>query len=121
MVFFNPFAKHDHGDFPGVVVPLASAPAHSHPNPEVGKRHSHDENQDKNSLDKAPSEENGVPSSIPSTSHLTIEALRAEVEADIGASGIDSAYDRMFSYTHENDAPRFFSYGVMSLFRGIQI
>ncbi|KAL5366630.1 major facilitator superfamily domain-containing protein [Aspergillus floccosus] len=94
MVFFNPFSKHDHSNFPGVVVPLASAPAHSHPNPEVEKRHSHDENQDKNSLEKPPSEENGVPSSIPETSHLTIETLRAEVEADIGASGIDSAYDR---------------------------
>ncbi|KAE8345789.1 hypothetical protein BDV24DRAFT_124717 [Aspergillus arachidicola] len=90
---FNPFKKHDH-DFPGVVMPLDSAPAHSHPNPPLHEKDSgHDEKHDARS-DKAPSEENGVATSLPDNAHLTLESLRAEVETDIAASGHDSAYDR---------------------------
>lgn len=103
MVFVNPFKRDKHTTFPGVVVPLASAPPHSHRNSEIEKPHGtdlglddhHPDKADKNSLDKAPSEENGVPSSLSETSHLTIDVLRAEVETDIGASGVDTAYDRM--------------------------
>ncbi|EAW11404.1 putative sugar transporter [Aspergillus clavatus NRRL 1] len=91
MPFFNPFKKHNHKSFPGIVIPLASAPAHAHPDSE--KKTGPDETTDASSLDKAPSQENGS-ASIPESSNLTLEALRAEVESDIGASGHDSAYDR---------------------------
>ncbi|KAF5856000.1 hypothetical protein ETB97_008036 [Aspergillus alliaceus] len=90
---FNPFKRHDH-DFPGVVVPLGSAPAHSHPNLAIDeKKLGPDEKTDDRS-DRAPSEENGVATSLPDNAHLTLETLRAEVETDVASSGHDSAYDR---------------------------
>lgn len=49
-----------------------------------------------NSLDRASSQEKGV-SGPRADSTLTLEALRAEVESDIAASGHDSVYDRMFT------------------------
>ncbi|KAB8259021.1 major facilitator superfamily domain-containing protein [Aspergillus pseudonomiae] len=92
-MFFNPFKKHDH-DFPDVVVPLGSAPAHSHPNPALHTKDSGPDEKSDARSDKAPSEENGVATSLSDNAHLTIESLRAEVESDIVASGHDSAYDR---------------------------
>ncbi|KAF7587622.1 hypothetical protein BBP40_006986 [Aspergillus hancockii] len=90
---FNPFKRHDH-DIPGVVVPLGSAPAHSHPGSSIDeKKFGPDEKTDDRS-DRAPSEENGVASSLPDNSHLTLETLRAEVDSDVASSGHDSAYDR---------------------------
>jgi hypothetical protein len=84
----TPF-KNDRQNFPGVVIPLADAPAHPSPNS--------DEKADK-SLDRAPSSENGSAGSLAEASYLTLEALRAEVESDISTSGHDSAYDRMCHY-----------------------
>lgn len=81
----TPFKK-DRQNFPGVVIPLADAPAHNSANS--------DEKTDK-SLDRAPSSENGSAGSVGEASHLTLEALRAEVETDISTSGHDSVYDRM--------------------------
>ncbi|OJJ53233.1 hypothetical protein ASPSYDRAFT_162984 [Aspergillus sydowii CBS 593.65] len=95
----NPFSKQDH-DFPGVIVPLSNAPAHSHPqtSPDPEKKVGPDDKTDTGSLDRAPSAENGVGSihsHQPShDGHLTLEILRAEVENDVVASGHDSAYDR---------------------------
>ncbi|KAE8144425.1 major facilitator superfamily domain-containing protein [Aspergillus avenaceus] len=91
---FNPFRRHDH-DIPGVVVPLSSAPAHSptRPTSEKEKKFDPDDNGDARS-DRAPSEENGIATSLPDNAHLTLESLRSEVENDIAASGHDSAYDR---------------------------
>ncbi|RAL00566.1 putative sugar transporter [Aspergillus ibericus CBS 121593] len=88
----NPFRKHDH-DFPDVVVPLSEAPAHFKPNPELEKAGRPDDKTDDRSLDRAPSSEAGV-GPVPNYSTLTIEALRAEVESDVAASGKDTAYDR---------------------------
>ncbi|GAT20091.1 sugar transporter [Aspergillus luchuensis] len=88
----NPFRKNDH-DFPGVVVPLSEAPPHHKPNPELEKTDRPDEKTDNRSLDRAPSSEAGV-GSVHNYNTLTIEALRAEVEADIATSGKDTAYDR---------------------------
>ncbi|KAL2867980.1 putative sugar transporter [Aspergillus lucknowensis] len=91
----NPFSKHDHHEFPGVVVPLSSAPAHSKSSPDPEKKVGPDEKTDGGSLDRSSSAENGV-GSIHShqEGHLTLEILRAEVENDIAPSGHDSAYDR---------------------------
>lgn len=80
----TPFKK-DRQSFPGVVIQLAHAPAHK---PAKG------DEKDNKSLDRASSSENGSAPSLGETSHLTLEALRAEVEADISTSGQDSAYDR---------------------------
>jgi hypothetical protein len=80
-----PFKK-DRQNFPGVVIPLADAPAHKSTNTDEKAR---------KSLDRAPSSENGSAGSLGESSHLTLEALRAEVESDISTSGHDSLYDRM--------------------------
>ncbi|KAJ6187371.1 hypothetical protein N7519_002279 [Penicillium mononematosum] len=81
---FNPFKK-DSPTFPSVVIPLADAPAHSLP-----EKADKESNQ---SLDGSSSSENGAAGSKDST-HLTLEALRAEVESDVSTSTNDSAYDR---------------------------
>ncbi|KAJ5276264.1 hypothetical protein N7524_002417 [Penicillium chrysogenum] len=81
---FNPFKK-DSPTFPSVVIPLAQAPAHS-PSEKADK-------ESNRSLDGSSSSENGAAGSKDST-HLTLEALRAEVESDISTSTNDSAYDR---------------------------
>jgi hypothetical protein len=83
---FNPF-KNDNQTFPSVVIPLADAPAHS-----LSEKADKELNQ---SSDDSASE-NGAAGSIDST-NLTLEALRAEIEADVSNSTHDSAYDRMFS------------------------
>ncbi|KAJ5439314.1 Sugar transporter [Penicillium daleae] len=80
----TPFKK-DRQNFPGVVIPLADAPAHKSTNTDEKAR---------KSLDRAPSSENGSAGSLGESSHLTLEALRAEVESDISTSGRDSLYDR---------------------------
>ncbi|KAJ5601443.1 hypothetical protein N7510_010977 [Penicillium lagena] len=89
---FNPFKK-DRQNYPGIVIPLADAPAHHcSGGSDVDEKKG---SVDDKSLDRASSSENGAASgSQPETSHLTIEALRAEVEADITTAGHDSAYDR---------------------------
>lgn len=85
----NPF-KRDTEDFSDVIIPLADAPAHT----EISEKT--DKQSDSNS-DGASSSENGAGSPKHST-HLTLEALRAEVEADVTTATHDTAYDRMFSY-----------------------
>lgn len=92
----NPFSKHDGHDHAGVVVPLPNVPAQSNSNPDAEKKVGPD--TDNGSLDRSSSAEHGV-GSIHShqqnqDGQLTLEALRAEVEHDLVASGQDSAYDR---------------------------
>jgi hypothetical protein len=80
-------ANHERRQFPEVVVPLAHGSA---PKP--------NDSQDDDScsgLDRTSSQEKGTAGTHVSST-LTLEALRAEVEADINASGHDSAYDRTF-------------------------
>lgn len=84
--FVNPFRKYSLQDFEHVLVPLAEG--HRRPS----QSDSNEKNEKK--LDKVGSEEDG--SLTPEQySTMTIDALKAEVESDIGASGIDTAYDRM--------------------------
>ncbi|CAI7570762.1 unnamed protein product [Penicillium manginii] len=88
---FNPF-KRDRQNFPGVVIPLADAPAR--PKPVLTDDEKKAENANK-SLERASSSENGSSGgSVNEPSHRTIESLRAEVESDIAASAHDSVYDR---------------------------
>ncbi|KAJ6021877.1 Major facilitator superfamily domain general substrate transporter [Penicillium herquei] len=89
---FNPFKK-DRQNFPGVVIPLSDAPAYPNGVPPMDEK---DDGSDANkSLDRAPSTENGSAGSLPDTSsHLTIEIIRAEVDAEMSSSGLNSVYDR---------------------------
>lgn len=106
MPFLNPFKKYDVDHFKDIVfVPLDQAPPR-HPSVVV-------ENQRRDSLRRASlaeSEQTKIGAADgPTTlekgrsaessdsadgSRLTIQQLREEVEADIAASGHDSAYDR---------------------------
>lgn len=92
---YNPFKRKEEVNFPGVVVPLASAHARS-PSPSSSqdpeKRPNPDEKSDDRSLDRS---ENGI-GPAPQSGHLTVEGLKTEIEADLASSGHDSAYDRMF-------------------------
>lgn len=81
------FSNRERGQFPEVVIPLArgSAP----------KTDDSQDNDSSSGLEKSSSaQEKGAGSHTTTT--LTLEALRAEVEADISASGHDTAYDRTF-------------------------
>ncbi|OJK03086.1 hypothetical protein ASPACDRAFT_76158 [Aspergillus aculeatus ATCC 16872] len=90
----NPFKNHDHSDFAGVVIPLDQAPMRSRPDAQTAKQTGDtDDKTDEKSLDRAPSEEAGF-GSLHNYDHMTIEALRAEIEADLVATGQDSVYDR---------------------------
>lgn len=79
-------------------MPLAPSSPERSPSPpqsisaDPEKKPHPDEKSDDRSLDRS---ENGV-SPVRAGGSLTIEALRAEVESDISASGHDSTYDRMF-------------------------
>jgi hypothetical protein len=92
---FNPF-KRERQNFPGVVIPLSEAPLRSHitANPEKENKDDSSIDQPK-PLDRAPSAENGSAGSLTESSHLTIEALRAEIDAESSTSGQDSMYDSM--------------------------
>lgn len=92
MPFLNPFKRHDREEFLGVVVPLApSSPPENRQSP---SRVEESPEKDDKKLDRVASEENGV-SSNPEYSHQTLEAIRAEVDNEIAASGHDTVYDRM--------------------------
>ena len=88
-------------NFPGVVVPLAKdAPAPEKPTPNA-ENDSGSASDEKKSTDdrlaKATSQENGSSYGPQSSSTLTLESLRAEVESDVSASGMDTVYDRMLT------------------------
>lgn len=93
---FNPFKK-DRQNFPGVVIPLSEAPAYPNGAPASETEEKFDASEASKSLDRASSSENGSAGSLPDTSHLTIELLRAEIDAESSTSGQDSIYDRMCS------------------------
>lgn len=81
------FTNRDRRGFPEVVVPLASGSAPK--NQDAGNDGSD------SSLDRASLQENGT-SGVHSGTTLTLQALRAEVEMDIAASGHDTVYDSMY-------------------------
>ena len=77
------FTSRDRRFFPEVVVPLAHEPTFV----------SEDALGSNSSLDRGPLQEKGV-AGVPTTSKLTLEALRAEVELGVVVSGHDTLYDR---------------------------
>ena len=91
----NPFRRNDRESYPEVVIPLARAASPPETNPSDEKLPvPNEKNEETKSLDKSSAEENGA-ASLCKYGELTIEALRAEVEADSVASGHDTSYDRM--------------------------
>ena len=88
------FTNRDRRGFPEVVVPLASGSA-----PKIQEATISGSNS---SLDRVSLQEKGTSGAHAGTT-LTLEALRAEVESDIAASGHDTVYDRM--YTRREPVP----------------
>ena len=81
-LFINPFRKADVSDFEGVHTPLADYRRRSSANdPKSGELAA------EKKLDVSPNPSNGY-------SAYTIDALRAEVDVELVASGHDTAYDR---------------------------
>lgn len=97
---FNPFKK-DRQNFPGVVIPLSSAPAYSSQDSNSEKKKEQDEGA---TLDRSSSAEHGSAGSIPDTSYLTIEILRREVDEDIGAGSNNTIYDRTYQSNRQPKA-----------------
>lgn len=104
------FTNRDRRLFPEVVVPLSHEPVNSKANTSgesdieskdlqlgLGPKSSHDRDQLQDSLQL---QEKGI-ANVPTTSKLTFEALRAEVETAVVVSGHDNLYDRMFCLVFE--------------------
>ena len=94
-MFMNPFKKHDVSDFPDTYVPLNQAQRHhsvvdSHGGNLAGLAPG-STLDDKKSGDESPKAGAGAGGGI---DDFTIENLRAEIDADLAASGHDTAYDR---------------------------
>lgn len=89
------FTNRDRRFFPEVVVPLAHEPTVV----------SEDALGSNSSLDRGPLQEKGV-AGVPTTSKLTLEALRAEVESGVVVSGHDTLYERKILDFHNSDALR---------------
>lgn len=89
-LFLNPFGKHDIEDYPEVYVPLALGTRT--PDKEKGQKQ---KTEGDAPLDRESDQESHIGSHIGSSEDgFTIEQLRAEIDAEIAASGTDSAYDR---------------------------
>jgi len=85
-LFVNPFKKNDLSEFPGVLVPLQHAPHRS----SIARRAS-----TTSVLSRKDEKDGKIESDAGSSLNagLTIEALRAEIEADLAASEFNSSYD----------------------------
>jgi hypothetical protein len=85
----NPFKKHDVSEFPGVLVPLDQAPHRA------SIAATRNETLDEKSLHKDEDSFSGSPSTHTDTTvGLTLEQLRAEIDEDVAAGDIQTAYDR---------------------------
>ncbi|KFY08823.1 hypothetical protein V492_05869 [Pseudogymnoascus sp. VKM F-4246] len=86
--FMNPFGKHDIEDYPEVYVPLSrgtrTIPKEKGEKTDGDAPAERDSDQESHIGSHGGSSEDG----------FTIEQLRAEIDAEIAASGTDSAYDR---------------------------
>lgn len=85
MPFLNPFGKYDKDNFPDVYVPLHEAPRH----PSVVAT-----NIDRIRMSVSESSDKKLEEASEEPPALTLASLREEIDADVAASGHDSAYDR---------------------------
>lgn len=85
------FTNRERRPFPEVVVPLARSQSEK----SAQDANVNDNVPSDNSLDRASVQEKGA-GVVPKSTELTLESLRAEIEAEIEAagSGHDTAYDR---------------------------
>jgi hypothetical protein len=91
-MFINPFKKHSVDEFPDVHVPLEQsipsgsiAPERQSNSPAPSEKSSKD--------DRSAHPESDASSGV--VNHgMTLAALKAEIEADVAASGTDTPYDR---------------------------
>jgi hypothetical protein len=94
-IFVNPFKKHDVSEFPDVLRPLDTAPhrasVSAEPRPSIAPT-------EKTEKDDKPDDALRRPDSNASSgivNHgMTVEALKAEIIADVAASDTDTPYDR---------------------------
>ncbi|KAI7548969.1 MFS general substrate transporter [Hortaea werneckii] len=83
--FMNPFATHDVSEFPGVHVPLAGSRRDPSTAPDDKKDNEKPEDSPSDDASSQASQQAGV---------LTLESLKAEIDAEVAMSGHDTAYDR---------------------------
>ena len=76
----NPFKTHDVSDFPGVYVPMENAPRYQ---PNASGKMKHEDDSDTASM-----------STSTTKPVFTLESLRAEIDEDLAAGGLNTAYDR---------------------------
>lgn len=95
-MFVNPFKTHSVDEFPGVHVPLEES-VPSGPTPHDRQSNSPAPSE-KDSKDDKPERPESDASSGVVNHGMTLAALKAEIEADVAASGTDTPYDRTLSY-----------------------
>ncbi|KAI9835461.1 MAG: hypothetical protein M1819_002379 [Sarea resinae] len=88
----NPFKKHDVSEFPGVWIPLSDQHRHHSVTAETEINLKDTSEVEKKATSNSDHESDPV--APLDYSPLTIEALRAEIDEDVAASGHDTAYDR---------------------------
>lgn len=91
-MFVNPFKTHSVDEFPGVHVPLEES-VPSGPTPHDRQSNSPAPSE-KDSKDDKPERPESDASSGVVNHGMTLAALKAEIEADVAASGTDTPYDR---------------------------
>jgi hypothetical protein len=106
-MFVNPFKSHDISEFPGVLQPLNQTPHRA----SVATDHrtstapmASDHQREKTEKEEKPDEALRRPDSNASSgivNHgMTVEALKAEILADVAASDTDTPYDRKAQSIH---------------------
>jgi hypothetical protein len=101
-IFVNPFKSHDVSEFPDVLRPLDEAPirasAPKGQRPSIAPTASDRSNSEKTGKEDKPENELRRPDSNASSgivNHgMTVEALKAEIIADVAAADTDTPYDR---------------------------
>lgn len=100
-IFVNPFKSHDVSEFPGVLQPLHQAPqrASATPNQRVSSattldRQASAKSEKGDDADEELQRPNSNASSGVVNHGMTVEALKAEIVADVAASDTDTPYDR---------------------------
>jgi hypothetical protein len=118
-VFVNPFKKHDVSEFPGVLQPLDQAPVRptsasaNRRSSAIVDRPESEKAVKKDSADDAHGA--GRPDSDASSvvnDGMTIEALRAEIIADLAAADSDTPYDRKSRIINRALQGGFLLYGI---------
>lgn len=90
--FTNPFKKHDVSEFPGVLVPLEQAHHRASISTKPDRRASLASSPSHNGSKE--DEKRDSDSSTGVTTGMTLEMLRAEIDSDLSASELNTAYDR---------------------------